>query len=193
LSIIRFGSITGSNWPEVEAEVGIRVEGLMTLARKITPYLPELSKTRILTFSEEQKVMSQSDIYRSMRFISLGSNRHTVDMCRNALPRHMKVPEQISFRDPVVQIPIIGDILCKCFKEAPVMILKDAVFEALVQVGSLDEQERDRFLANFQMDPLREEIKYNLGSDCIRFFFEEKMGAAKVFRFEFVRSRSQYR
>jgi len=189
--MIKFGSISGSTWAEVDAEVGKRVEGLLVLGRKLTPYLPQLSQTKLLTFSEEQKVMSQSDIYRSMRFVSLGSNRHTVDMCKNALPRHLKIPDHIDFKDPVIQIPVIGDILCKCFKTASTIVLKDAVFEALLQLGSLDEHERDRFMGDFQIDSIREEIHYNLGGESIRFYFEEKMGAAKTFQFDLVRPESR--
>ena len=149
-----FGSVTGSSWVEVQAEVAHKVEAYLVFGRKLSPYLPELNEAKLLSFGDEQRVMSLSDIYRSMRFVSLGSNRHTIDMCRNAMPSHLKVPDPIDFHDPIIQIPVVGDILCKSLGTCPMSLLEVAIFEALVQLGSLSDRDQQRFASNFQFDSL---------------------------------------
>lgn len=182
-----FGSASGSSWVEVQAVVSHKVEAILVFGRKLSPYLPDLNEAKLLSFSDEQRVMSLSDIYRSMRFVSLGSNRHTVDMCRNAMPSHLKVPDIIDFKDPVVQIPVVGDILCKNLGACPMTLLESAIFGALTQLGSLEDRDQQRFMNNFQYDSFRNEVTCVLESARVRFSFEDKLGSAKAFVFEVFR------
>ena len=110
--------------------------------------------------------------------------RSTIDMCRNAMPSHLKVPDPIDFHDPIIQIPVVGDILCKSLGTCPMSLLEVAIFEALVQLGSLSDRDQQRFASNFQFDSFRNEVTCVLDNHGVCFSFEEKLGSAKTFTFE---------
>ncbi len=121
------------------------VESVLALNRKLLQFLPHLTAQRLQEYSDEQKVISRSETYRSMRFALNSSNVDIVVGCLKNLPSQHRIGGALNFSEPRIFIPVIGEILSENFDGIDPGVLHECVESALSDLKTISNFEQVMF------------------------------------------------
>ena len=121
------------------------VESVLALNRKLLQFLPHLTAQRLQEYSDEQKIISRSETYRSMRFALNSSNVDIVVGCLKNLPSQHRIGGALNFSEPRIFIPVIGEILSENFDGFDSDVLHDCIETAPYDLKTISNFEQMLF------------------------------------------------
>jgi len=129
----------------LNARITREIDSVLALNRKLMQYLPRLNPKRLQEYTDEQKLISKSETYRSMRFALNKSNQDIVVGCVKNLPSQHRLAGALNFMEPRIFIPVIGEILSQNFEGCDPGTLHECVESALADLKMISNFEKMLF------------------------------------------------
>jgi len=163
------------------------VEGMNALNRKVEPFLPKITGAIQHQLSLNERLALKSASFRTAKYANNLSNESRMVNLVQSLPSQYSIPYPLDPKTPEVFVPVVGELLANFMDGRSEHEIRAALFDALEQIGTVDEQEEEFFDSRCMIDTANKTATYLHSPYRINFKINNLMGA-KPFEFEIERA-----
>ena len=163
------------------------VEGMNALNRKLEPFLPKITGAIQHQLSLNERLALKSSSFRTAKYANNPSNESRMKNLVQSLPSQYSIPYPLDPKSPEVFVPVVGELLANFMDGRSEHEVRAALFDALEQIGTVDEQEEEFFDSRCMIDTANKAATYLHSPYRVNFKVNNLMGA-KPFEFEIERA-----